>query len=203
VSIVPHKQAVTSHDCLEGVRPVEQAFRVRFREDREEAASSAPFARSGGGGGLEEMTWPHSNVLSGALHETPHLSYPARCQHRTRRPEHHRCQPLSALTPSATTTTTITPPPTTAPPSEASPAPTNDSPPGLSCERYLLRAYHHVSLSPVRRRPGTLNHVARQLATTQYKGIRPRTKEQAFGDLSPCERQPRRSTLSGRPGNTT
>ena len=156
------------------------------------------------------MTWPHPEgafalvALSTKRRSTASISrkLPAA---NTARPEHHRCQPLSTLTPSATTTTTTTTttPPHTASPSEPSPTPTNDSPPGLSCERYLLRAYHHVSLSPVRRRPGTLNHVARQFATTQYKGIRPSTKERAFGDLSPCERQPRRSTLTGRPGIST
>ena len=156
------------------------------------------------------MTWPHLNVpfaLSTKRRRSSSISLvscPARCQHRTRRrPEHHRCQPPLPPSLDSTTTTTTPIPPTAAPPSEPSPAPTNDSPPGLSCERYILRAYHQRPLSPVRRRSGTLNHVARTPATTQYKGFRPSLREQAFGNLSPCELQPRRSTLSGRPGNTT
>lgn len=46
------------------------------------------------------MTWPHLNVpfaLSTKRRRSSSsislVSCPARCQHRTRRPEHHRCQP--------------------------------------------------------------------------------------------------------------
>jgi hypothetical protein len=90
----------------------------------------------------------------------------------------------------------------TTPPPEQSPS-TSPSPTGLSCERYITRAYcpfFVASQTPVRHDL----HVSLEPATTQYKGIRSSTKEQAFGNCVSgsisCEKQPRRSTLSGRPG---
>lgn len=61
VRIVAHKQySVTSHDCLEGVRPAGSGFRVGFREENEEASRSAPFASRQVVEVEEEMTWPKS-----------------------------------------------------------------------------------------------------------------------------------------------
>jgi hypothetical protein len=85
----------------------------------------------------------------------------------------------------------------------SSPPSTSPSPTGLSCERYITRAYcpfFVASQTPVRHDL----HVSLKPATTQYKGIRSSTKERAFGNCVSgsifCEKQPRRSTLSGRPG---
>lgn len=49
-------------------------------------------------------------------------------------------------------------------------------------------------LSPDRRRPGTLNHVARTPATTHTKDSARESKRKLPG-ISPCERQPLRSAL--------
>ena len=75
VRIVAHKQySVTSHDCLEGVRPAGSGFRVGFREENEEASRSAPFASRKVvevEEEMTEMTWPHPKCAFRSLHETP------------------------------------------------------------------------------------------------------------------------------------
>jgi hypothetical protein len=179
------------------VRQVAHAFRMRFRED--EVSLPAPLCllvRSG-----EAERWPH---------ETPQAWLAASCPlptpHPPASPEHHRCQPLPPLLPLH---------------SHSTPTKTNNNHRAATPRNHPRQqtTRHQVSvangafpalatrpLSPVRRRPVTLNHVSCEPTTPQYKGIRSIANEQAFGNCASGSLSTRKTaappTLSGRPGNT-
>jgi hypothetical protein len=151
----PH--SVTLQGCFQGLRQVIRLFRMRFREEQARLSKSV------------ERRRPRREIHS-FVRLAPTISKPAI-------PEH---SPSLLTTPTKNRSHDNYSP--TTPPLEQSP-PTSPSPAGLSCERYITRAYCSffvASQTPVRH----ALHVSLEPATTQYKGIRSRTKEQAFGNCA-------------------